>query len=55
MNLRAGMTFPAVLRTMLRQDPDIILVGETRDGETALISIEAALTGHLVFFFVAYQ
>lgn len=48
-NLRAGMTFPAVLRTMLRQDPDIILVGETRDGETALISIEAALTGHLVF------
>jgi len=48
-NIRAGMTFPAVLRTMLRQDPDIILVGETRDPETALISIEAALTGHLVF------
>ena len=48
-NVRAGMTFPAVLRTMLRQDPDIILVGETRDGETALISVEAALTGHLVF------
>ncbi len=48
-NVRAGMTFPAVLRTMLRQDPDIILVGETRDPETALISIEAALTGHLVF------
>jgi type IV pilus assembly protein PilB len=47
-NVRAGMTFPAVLRTMLRQDPDIILVGETRDGETALISVEAALTGHLV-------
>ncbi|HEX2948154.1 MAG TPA: ATPase, T2SS/T4P/T4SS family [Armatimonadota bacterium] len=47
-NTRAGMTFPAVLRTMLRQDPDIILVGETRDGETALISVEAALTGHLV-------
>ena len=48
-NVRAGLTFPAVLRTMLRQDPDIILVGETRDGETALIAIEAALTGHLVF------
>lgn len=48
-NVRAGMTFPAVLRTMLRQDPDIILVGETRDKETAVISIEAALTGHLVF------
>lgn len=48
-NVRAGMTFPAVLRTMLRQDPDIILVGETRDKETAVISIEASLTGHLVF------
>ena len=47
-NIRAGMTFPAVLRTMLRQDPDIILVGETRDAETAIISVEAALTGHLV-------
>ena len=47
-NHRAGMTFPAVLRTMLRQDPDIILVGETRDAETATIAIEAALTGHLV-------
>jgi len=48
-NPRAGMTFPVVLRTMLRQDPDIILVGETRDAETALISVESALTGHLVF------
>jgi len=47
-NVRAGMTFPAVLRTMLRQDPDIILVGETRDKETAVIAIEASLTGHLV-------
>ncbi len=47
-NIRAGMTFPIVLRTMLRQDPDIILVGETRDAETAIISVEAALTGHLV-------
>jgi type IV pilus assembly protein PilB len=48
-NYRAGLTFPIALRTFLRQDPDIILVGETRDGETALISIESALTGHLVF------
>ncbi|MHB9131262.1 MAG: GspE/PulE family protein [Armatimonadota bacterium] len=48
-NVRAGMTFPNVLRTMLRQDPDIILVGETRDKETAIISVEAALTGHVVF------
>ncbi|MHB0935844.1 MAG: GspE/PulE family protein [Armatimonadota bacterium] len=48
-NNRAGMTFPAVLRTMLRQDPDIILVGEMRDMETAIIAIEASLTGHLVF------
>lgn len=48
-NVRAGMTFPAVLRTFLRQDPDIILVGEMRDAETATIAIEAALTGHLVF------
>jgi len=48
-NLRAGVTFPGALRTFLRQDPDIILVGEIRDAETALIATEAALTGHLVF------
>ncbi len=48
-NYRAGLTFPIALRTFLRQDPDIILVGETRDAETALISIESALTGHRVF------
>lgn len=48
-NTRAGMTFASVLRTMLRQDPDIILVGEMRDVETAIIAIEASLTGHLVF------
>jgi type IV pilus assembly protein PilB len=48
-NLRAGVTFASALRTMLRQDPDIILVGEMRDSETALIAIESALTGHLVF------
>jgi type IV pilus assembly protein PilB len=44
-----GRTFGAVLRSFLRQDPDVILVGETRDLETAQISIRAALTGHLVF------
>jgi len=44
-----GRTFASVLRSFLRQDPDVILVGETRDLETAQISIRAALTGHLVF------
>jgi type IV pilus assembly protein PilB len=44
-----GRTFAAVLRSFLRQDPDVILVGETRDLETAQISVRAALTGHLVF------
>jgi type IV pilus assembly protein PilB len=44
-----GRTFAGVLRSFLRQDPDVILVGETRDNETAQISIRAALTGHLVF------
>ena len=47
-NNRAGMTFAAGLRSMLRQDPNIIMVGEMRDQETAMIAIEAALTGHLV-------
>ncbi|MBI2841839.1 MAG: type II secretion system ATPase GspE [Armatimonadetes bacterium] len=47
-NPRAGLTFASGLRTMLRQDPNIIMVGEVRDSETALIAIEAALTGHLV-------
>lgn len=47
-NPRAGLTFASGLRTMLRQDPDIIMVGEIRDQETALIAMEAALTGHLV-------
>lgn len=47
-NVRAGMTFASGLRTMLRQDPNIIMVGEIRDKETATIAIEAALTGHLV-------
>jgi type IV pilus assembly protein PilB len=44
-----GLTFAAGLRSFLRQDPDIIMVGEIRDGETADIAIKAALTGHLVF------
>ncbi len=48
-NEGVGRTFASVLRSFLRQDPDVILVGETRDLETAQISIRAALTGHLVF------
>ena len=48
-NEAVGRTFAQVLRSFLRQDPDVILVGETRDLETAQISIRAALTGHLVF------
>src|SRR5207249_3957426 len=44
----AGLTFAAALRSILRSDPDVVMVGEVRDGETAKISIEAALTGHLV-------
>ncbi|MCS6998076.1 MAG: GspE/PulE family protein [Aquificaceae bacterium] len=48
-NERIGLTFANVLRAFLRQDPDIILIGEIRDTETAEIGIKAALTGHLVF------
>lgn len=48
-NPLAGLTFEKGLRALLRQDPDIIMVGETRDAETATISVRAALTGHLVF------
>jgi type IV pilus assembly protein PilB len=48
-NEAVGLTFAKVLRSFLRQDPDIILVGETRDLETAKIAVEASLTGHLVF------
>ena len=47
-NAKAGITFAAGLRSILRQDPDIVLVGEIRDGETAEIALEAAQTGHLV-------
>ncbi|NLP37970.1 MAG: Flp pilus assembly complex ATPase component TadA [Firmicutes bacterium] len=48
-NTKAGLTFAAGLRSILRSDPDIVMVGEIRDRETARIAIEAALTGHLVF------
>lgn len=48
-NVKAGMTFINGLRALLRQDPDIIMVGEIRDGETAGLGVQAALTGHLVF------
>jgi type IV pilus assembly protein PilB len=47
-NPRAGLTFATALRSIIRADPDVIMVGEIRDGETARISIEAALTGHFV-------
>ena len=47
-NPRAGITFASALRTLLRQDPDVIMVGEIRDAETARYAIQAALTGHLV-------
>ncbi len=48
-NVKAGLTFSTALRAILRQDPDVVLIGEIRDKETADISIQAALTGHLVF------
>jgi len=48
LNTKAGLTFASALRSILRADPDILLVGEIRDRETAMISVEAALTGHLV-------
>ncbi|MFZ4585723.1 MAG: GspE/PulE family protein [Acidimicrobiia bacterium] len=47
-NRKAGLTFSSALRSILRSDPDVVLVGEIRDRETAVIAIEAALTGHLV-------
>lgn len=47
-NVKAEMTFAAALKSILRSDPDIVLIGEIRDGETAHIAVEAALTGHLV-------
>lgn len=48
-NAKAGMTFASGLRALLRQDPNVIMVGEIRDGETANLGVQAALTGHLVF------
>jgi len=48
-NDKSGLSFPYVLRSVLRQDPDVILVGEMRDAETAIIALQASLTGHLVF------
>ena len=48
LNRKAGMTFAGGLRSIMRQDPDVIMVGETRDSETAAISVQAALTGHRV-------
>ena len=48
LNLKAGLNFAAALRSILRSDPDIVLIGEIRDKETAVIAIEAALTGHMV-------
>ncbi len=49
LNRKAGMTFASGLRAILRQDPDVIMVGEIRDGETAQVATQAALTGHMVF------
>jgi general secretion pathway protein E len=46
---KAGVTFAAALRSILRQDPDVLMVGEMRDGETASIAVQSAMTGHLVF------
>ncbi len=48
-NEKVGLTFPYVLRAILRQDPNVIMIGEIRDGETAEIALQAGLTGHLVF------
>lgn len=48
-NAKVGMTFAAGLRAILRQDPDVVMVGEIRDAETAQIAVQASLTGHLVF------
>lgn len=47
-NTKAGLTFASALRSILRQDPDIIMIGEIRDGETASIAVQASITGHLV-------
>jgi len=48
-NVKAGITFASAIRAILRQDPDVVMIGEMRDKETAEIAIQAAMTGHLVF------
>ncbi|MDQ6944130.1 MAG: GspE/PulE family protein [Candidatus Eremiobacteraeota bacterium] len=48
-NVRAGLTFPLVVRAFMRQDPDVVMVGEMRDGETASVAVSAALAGQVVF------
>ncbi len=48
-NVKAGITFASAIRAILRQDPDVVMIGEMRDRETAEIAIQAAMTGHLVF------
>ena len=48
-NVRAGLTFPIVLRAFMRQDPNVVMVGEMRDAETAAVAVSAALAGQLVF------
>ena len=48
MHEKAGLTFASALRSILRQDPDVVLIGEIRDQETAQIALQASLTGHLV-------
>ncbi len=55
LNIKAGLTFASALKSILRSDPDIVLVGEIRDQETAVIAIEAALTGHMVLGHPAHQ
>ena len=47
-NTKAELTFASALRSILRQDPDIIMIGEIRDGETASIAVQASITGHMV-------
>jgi type IV pilus assembly protein PilB len=54
-NEKVGLTFASALRACLRQDPDIICVGEIRDGETAQIAMQAAMTGHFSPFYDSYR
>ena len=54
-NEKSGLTFARGLRSILRHDPDVILIGEIRDAETAQIAVQASLTGHLGFLHAAHQ